>query len=117
MKRELYKKLKEIITALENASDNVRNLCSGNASRDAALYKSMLFEIKDNMIPKALELCEEDDYEPKRLLKKVDRNIWAMDYTVLSRMSDNMTPDAISHRSLWIKRYAVDLKTFIEESK
>lgn len=116
MNKELRKLIKEIITALENASDNVKNLCSGNASRDAALYKSMLFKIKDEMIPKALELCEEGQYEPKHLLQKIDRNIWAMDYTILSRMSSDMRPETIQYLSQWIHRYSVDLKYWSREN-
>ena len=116
MDKELGKKIDEIIKALESASDNVKNMCSGNASRDAALYKSMLFKIKEEMIPKALELCEEGQYEPKHLLNKIDRNIWAMDYTILSRMSSDMRPETINYLSQWIHRYAVDLKHWIKEN-
>lgn len=117
MRRELYKKIKEIITALETASENVKNMCSGNASRDAALYKSMLFKIKEEMIPKALELCEEGEYEPKHLLNKIDRNIWAMDYTILSRMTSSMTQETVNELSVWIKRYAIDLKCWMRENR
>ena len=116
MNKELGKKIDEIIKALESASENVKNLCSGNASRDAALYKSMLFKIKEDMIPKALELCEEGQYEPKHLLNKIDRNIWAMDYTMLSRMKNPIVPESYDHLSMWIKRYAIDLKQWIKES-
>ena len=50
----LNRKVKDIINALEITSENVKNMCSGNASRDAALYKSMLFKIKDEMIPETI---------------------------------------------------------------
>jgi hypothetical protein len=116
MNKELGKKIDEIIKALESTSENVNNMCSGNASRDAALYKSMLFKIKEEMIPKALELCEEGEYEPKHLLNKIDRNIWAMDYTILSRMSNNMIPETINYLSQWIHRYASDLKHWMKEN-
>ena len=116
MDKKLGKKIDEIIKALESASNNVKNLCSGNASRDAALYKSMLFKIKEEMIPKALELCEEDEYEPRHLLEKIDRNIWAMDYTMLSRMTTPVVPEAYDHLSMWIKRYAIDLKHWMKEN-
>ena len=111
---ELRRKIKEIILALEEASSNVLNMCSGNASRDAALYRSMLFKIKDEMIPVALELCKEGEYEPKHTLEKVSRNIWAMDYTILSRVS-LIPQERIEFLSNWIKRYASDLKTILRE--
>ena len=114
MSIELRKKVKEIILALENASSNILNMCSGNASRDAALYRSMLFKIKDEMIPQALELCEEGKDEPKNILNKIDRNIWAMDYTILSRVS--LIPhERIEFLSNWIKRYACDLKVILRD--
>lgn len=114
MSIELRKKVKEIILALENASNNVLNMCSGNASRDAALYRSMLFKIKDGMIPQALELCKEDEYEPKHSLEKTARNIWAMDYTILSRAS-LIPQERIEFLSNWIKRYACDLKVILRD--
>ena len=111
---ELRKKVKKIIIALEEAASNILHMCSGNASRDAALYRSMLFKIKDEMIPKALELCKEDEYEPKHMLEKVSRNIWAMDYTILSRVS--LIPQKrIEFLSNWIKTYAIDLKVILRE--
>jgi hypothetical protein len=111
---ELRKKVKEIIVALEEASGNVLNMCSGNASRDAALYRSILFKIKDEMIPQALELCEEGEDEPKHTLEKTSRNIWAMDYTVLSRV--NLMPqERIEFLSNWIKRYAFDLRKILRD--
>lgn len=107
--KEIIKKISRISNRLENTADNVLNLSSGNASRDAALYRSMITDIKDNMIPEALGLCSSNNVDIKETLENVGKSLNEVD-TMLLRINECMSQSTIRCISNSIKENANKLK-------
>jgi len=120
MSNELKKYLEEIVEALNDVANKTSTLLDGDIKKNASNFKLMLSEIKSELIEKALELCQPGEYEPKHILNKTSRNLWAMNIVFLNIMETitNTTPtkESMEYLKSWIKRYAIEIKLILNEN-
>lgn len=118
MNDNLREYIKNIINALKEAAKEVITLDDGDIIKNVSNFRIVLFNIKDNLIPEALKLCPEGEYEPEHILKKTERNLWAMDFTILNRIrvTQNTSEEELDYLQKWIKRYTSDLEFILDEN-
>jgi len=90
---------------LESLVDRVRKLTSGNISHNIASIRSVTINLNTVMVKDLIASCEENDFELKILLEKLERNIWGID-NILQDLTATTVDNGKLHLAAWIKFYA-----------